>query len=156
MLESLFRLVSTYDCDTLVEQVRESFDDACDKEPFELLVRASDHNDVSSGRKALGLAEIAADQGIDAALACGASFWELVDRLRPSWRLALLRIMIPASSHHDLALVGTFANADEFDHGGEFERRLAPVRGLKPSQIKFLTNRMDVNDSVKDEHVATL
>ncbi|RSH85576.1 hypothetical protein EHS25_003715 [Saitozyma podzolica] len=107
-------------------------------------------------RKALRLAGIAADQGIDESLASGASFWELVDRLQPSWRLALLRMMIPASSHHELALVGTFTNADEFDPGAVFEWCFTSVPGLIPSQIDCLTIRMESNDSVKEEHAAIL
>lgn len=115
LLEGLRRLVSTYDCEELWDMVLVAYESACPREPFEYLVYASNSNDVPMSRQALRLAAYPTDCRIIPNLASGQSFWQLVDRLRPSWRLALLKLLIPASDNRKLALHLIGFDADEFD-----------------------------------------
>lgn len=121
LLEGLRRLVSTYDCEELWDMVLVAYESACPREPFEYLVYALNSNDVPMARQALRLAAYPTDCRIIPNLASGQSFWQLVDRLRPSWRLALLKLLIPASDNRKLALHLIGFDADEFDPKGELE-----------------------------------
>ena len=83
-------------------------------EPFEHLIMADNGEDVKQAREAIGhLGSKVSDQ-IEGNIG---KFWLYLDRLRPSWRLALLRLIVhsrPKRDHLEISFDWS-KNAEKFD-----------------------------------------